>query len=741
MKRSIPKYKIIAEDIEKQIKDGVLKSGEPMNSELKTQQLYDVSRVTVRKAYKLLLDKGIIRTVHGVGTFINDLYNKDWTWMSSFTSQVSRQGHVPTTKIKNYQVIEATADIAKHLNIKEKDECFLLERVRYIDNQPIWVTKSYIATNLVPGFSKDYLSVAGAAQSIFRVLEINFNISCSKRLNLEEETFIDEKSAKILHVELDKKLLKKKSIAFDLADGPIVYEETVMSQKKIESKSNKTEKVENEIEKNKKKEKGAAMKVCVHMSMFCKTWSDDIIPYLKKVKELGFDGAEISLFGNSDERIKEALLFAKEIGLEVICGTGVSSDTDPSSQDENVRQNAVKYLKQCVDKLALVDGKYLNGVLYAPWQGFSDVAKAERWDNASKVLKEVGIYAKSKDVTLNIEVINRFETDFFNTIDEAVEFLKLVDLDNVKLLVDTFHMNIEEDDIYKALEKNISHIGCVHVSENHRGVPGTGHIDWNRIISILKKNQYAGFIDMETFVESDTEVGKALFIWNGKNRIPFEEAENGLNYLKSIIGVKNKYKDLSANLNKVFSENAQYLCKLDGEAGDGDHGTTISRGFRSAFESVSELDDTACANLVFKTMGYAMLKNMGGASGPIFSSLFIQLATLLNGEKELDTQIYKNSIEETINIIHDLTGTNRGEKTMMDALYGAKDACDTYNGDDLIELMEIAKEGAKKGSLETKKMKATKGRAKFLQERSIGSLDAGSHSVFLILNTFLETWR
>ncbi len=82
-----------------------------------------------------------------------------------------------------------------------------------------------------------------------------------------------------------------------------------------------------------------------------------------------------------------------------------------------------------------------------------------------------------------------------------MEFLKLVDQDNVKLLVDAFHMNIEEDDICAALEN--SYIGCIHVSENHRGVPGTGHIDWKQIVSVLKKQGYEGYLDMETFVKID----------------------------------------------------------------------------------------------------------------------------------------------------------------------------------------------------------------------------------------------
>ncbi|WP_058486541.1 dihydroxyacetone kinase subunit DhaL [Defluviitalea phaphyphila] len=725
-KRSIPKYKIIAEDIEKQIKQGILKRGEPMNSELKTQQQYNVSRVTVRKAYKVLLDKGIIRTVPGVGTFVNDLYNNDWTWMNSFTTQVMKEGHVPTTKVKKFQVIKANAQLAKRIGIKEKEECFFLERVRFIDNQPMWITRSYIPKHLAPSFTKEYLSVAGMGQSIFKVLEMNFDIKCVKRLKIYEEIIENPEDAKVLNVEPEKKLMLKKSIAYDNSNNPVVYEETTMAQANV---------------KNKRRKKGIDMKVAVHMSMFCKNWTDDILPHIKKVEEIGFDGVEISLFGSTEEKIQKALKLANDLGLDVICGTGVTEDTDPSSEDENIRKNATDYLKKCVDLVADGGGLYLNGVLYAPWQKFSDTPREIRWKNASKVLKEVGMYAKEKNIGLNIEVINRFETDFFNRIEEAVEFLKMINLDNVKLLVDTFHMNIEEDDIYKALEKNISYIGCIHICENHRGVPGTGHIDWKKIIDILKKNNYRGYLDMESFVESGTEVGNSLFIWNGKNRDPYEEAEKGLKHIRSIIGVKNKYKELAANLNALFKENAEYLCKLDSEAGDGDHGTTISRGFQRAYEKVQELDDSATGSEVLKTIGYAMLESMGGASGPIFSLLFIQMSTLLKEKEELDVEVYKKSIENTINAITDLTGTKRGEKTMLDALYGAKDACDVFEGDNLLDVMECAKEGAHKGSLATMEMKATRGRAKFLQEKSVGYLDAGSHSIYLILSAFLETWK
>lgn len=483
------------------------------------------------------------------------------------------------------------------------------------------------------------------------------------------------------------------------------------------------------------------MKLAVHMSMFCRNWTDDITVPLERVRQMGFDGAEISLYGSTDASLQKAFARARELGLEIICGTGVTMQTDPSSSDPVIREQAIAYLSQCVDRVANAGGLFLNGVLYAPWQSFSNLPRSVRWQNAASVLRQVSQYAAEKGVGLNIEVINRFETDFFNRVEEAVQFLDQVGMDNVKLLVDTFHMNIEEDDICQTLERYLPSIGCIHVCENHRGVPGTGHIDWKQFLSVLQQNGYDGYLDMETFVESDHEVGRAMCIWDGHGREAFQEAEKGIRYLRSLLGAENLYKDLIFHLNKVFAENAEYLCQLDREAGDGDHGITISRGFRKAYEDSLSLPDTADCNEVFRSIGYSMLANMGGASGPIFSMLFIQTAIRMNGQPELTVGIFKASIDATIREIHELTGTCRGEKTMLDAMFGVKDACDSYQGDDLIELMRLAQEGAHNGSLATRDMKATKGRAKFLQERSRGFLDAGSHSVYLIFKTIYETWR
>ncbi len=278
------------------------------------------------------------------------------------------------------------------------------------------------------------------------------------------------------------------------------------------------------------------MKVAVHMSMFCKTWQDDVSPYFSKLKKAGFDGVEISLYGAEKEKLLQIFNVAKSEGLEIICGTGIGPDTDISSADENVRKNGINFLRNAVEIAAKADAKCLNGVLYAPWQAFGNGEKRQdRWERSAQSLQIIADYAKDANMNLNCEVLNRFESDFINTLDEGSAFVSLVNRDNVKLLADTFHMNIEENDIMKALEENIANIGCIHVCENHRGVPGTGQIDWGKLTAKLKKLGYGGYLDMECFVETGTQVGDALFMWRNHGDNPLEEAEKGVKYLKNLI--------------------------------------------------------------------------------------------------------------------------------------------------------------------------------------------------------------
>lgn len=278
------------------------------------------------------------------------------------------------------------------------------------------------------------------------------------------------------------------------------------------------------------------MKIGLHLSMLCKTWKDDVSPYLEVLKDTGFDGVEISLYGASQEALHKSYKKANALGLDIFCGSGVDEAHDPSSEHEEVRQQALVYLKQCIDATKQAQGKELHGVLYAPWQAFSTLNQKQRWDNSAQILCSAADYAKEHGIMLMIEVINRFESDFMNTLKQGSEFIHLVNHENVKLLVDTFHMNIEEDNIIDALTQYIDVIGSIHVCENHRGIPGSGHFHWKEFLHCLKTIGYNGYLIMETFSESGSEVAKGMSIYRDiTNQEPILDAMKGYQFLKACL--------------------------------------------------------------------------------------------------------------------------------------------------------------------------------------------------------------
>ena len=168
-----------------------------------------------------------------------------------------------------------------------------------------------------------------------------------------------------------------------------------------------------------------------------------------------------------------------------------------------------------------------------PGRHFQIFQKKKRWENSAQVLREAAEYGAEKGIDLHVEVINRFESDFMNTLEEGAAFLEKVNHAHVKLLVDTFHMNIEEDNMFTSIKKYISKIGCIHICENHRGVPGTGHIDWKQLIETLEEVGYDGFLEMET-LQKKGQRSQEEWVSGDKleKETPLEEAKKGIHFLK-----------------------------------------------------------------------------------------------------------------------------------------------------------------------------------------------------------------
>lgn len=274
------------------------------------------------------------------------------------------------------------------------------------------------------------------------------------------------------------------------------------------------------------------MKYAVHLSMFCNTWIDDISPYFTKLKEAGFDGVELSLYGSKEGDLRKMAKQLHDLDLEITCGCALLPETDISSLDQSVREKGIEFLKSKLEFVDDIGATCLNGGLYAPWGISSQNGKGDVWKRSADSINK--IYASGIGTRLNLEVLNRFETNCINTLDEGSIYLKLVESDHVKLLADTFHMNIEEDNISESVHRNVDNIGIFHVCENHRGVPGTGHVNFKEFFGTLNKNNYEGFLTIESFVKANSEVAAALFTWRDLATDALDEAIKGLNYLKTI---------------------------------------------------------------------------------------------------------------------------------------------------------------------------------------------------------------
>jgi dihydroxyacetone kinase-like protein len=185
------------------------------------------------------------------------------------------------------------------------------------------------------------------------------------------------------------------------------------------------------------------------------------------------------------------------------------------------------------------------------------------------------------------------------------------------------------------------------------------------------------------------------------------------------------------------AENRSYLTKLDGAIGDGDHGTNMDRGMKKALERLEATDgDDIGASL--KAVGMALVSSVGGAAGPLYGTLFLQMGQATAGRSELDLAGFTEALDAGVQGVIKRGKAEPGDKTMLDALGPALDALRSAGGDDVGGALEQAAEAAREGMEATVPMVARKGRASYLGERSAGHQDPGATSSHLLLKTAAE---
>ena len=284
------------------------------------------------------------------------------------------------------------------------------------------------------------------------------------------------------------------------------------------------------------------MKFGILYAYWTNEWSGDYMHYAKKVKELGFDILEISagdLLKMSDYEIDSLRELSKELNLEITSNIGPPKKFDVASKDENIRNAGIEFLSNIMEKMNRLDSRYIVGVMYTYWPNdFSDLDKSAQWARAVQSVKSMGEVAQDLAITMCLEVVNRYETLILNTAEEAVRFCNEVGNPNVKILLDTFHMNIEEDNFADAIRLAADQLAQLHVGEGNRKIPGQGHLPWSEIGAALREIGFSGNVVMEPFVLQDGQVGRDIKVFrdlsDGANESEMDSnAREGLEFLKN----------------------------------------------------------------------------------------------------------------------------------------------------------------------------------------------------------------
>lgn len=278
------------------------------------------------------------------------------------------------------------------------------------------------------------------------------------------------------------------------------------------------------------------MKIGIHLSTFCTEWNEDLSEHIKSAKEIGYDAVEFPLLNPFLFDVNKYKSILEEQNMIGLCSTGLSLETDITSENAITRENGINHLKKCIDICKELGSPHLAGVIYSPWGVLKSKKDGEK--NIAQLIlsmRRVADYARQYGINLNLEVINRYETYVINTLEEGVNLLKLIDRENLGLHFDTFHAHIEERNTYEAIICAGNSIKHVHFCDNNRGIPLSGQVNWPLVSKGLKNIGYDGYICLECFVNTNCEIGNGTSIWRQIDTDGFSAAKQGYTNIRKVM--------------------------------------------------------------------------------------------------------------------------------------------------------------------------------------------------------------
>src|SRR5579884_1036975 len=221
------------------------------------------------------------------------------------------------------------------------------------------------------------------------------------------------------------------------------------------------------------------MKIGMNLLLWTTHVTSDHFPIMARLKEVGYDGVEIPLFEGDAAHFKSIRKELDNLGLGCSTVTLVNEQANPISPEKALREAAFERLRWAIDMTHLLGGDIVAGPFHSPLAVFSGTGPTEdEKKRAADVLHRAAEEAKKAGVMLAIEYLNRFECYFLTTAADTKALVKRVNHPNFRCMYDTFHANIEEKDVTRAIADLAGSFVHVHISENDRGTPGTGHVPW-----------------------------------------------------------------------------------------------------------------------------------------------------------------------------------------------------------------------------------------------------------------------
>ena len=275
------------------------------------------------------------------------------------------------------------------------------------------------------------------------------------------------------------------------------------------------------------------MKVGMNLLVWTAFVTEEHFPILEKIKKTGYDGVEIPLFDGDAEHYKKIKKELDNLGLGCTAVTVVNADTNPISPDASIRKAGLERIKWALDMTSVMGGDLLAGPYHSALGVFSgQPPTADERKRAIEVLTQAAEHAQKVKVKIAIEYLNRFECFFLTNALDAKNLVREINHPYFGTMYDTFHANIEEKNISQAIASMEDTYIHVHISENDRGTPGSGHVHWDETFKALRKAKYDGWLTIEAFGRALPDLAAATKIWRDMFPSPEDVYGNGFKFIK-----------------------------------------------------------------------------------------------------------------------------------------------------------------------------------------------------------------